>query len=544
MAWVTFVDPADPSRPWCEDAAVTVPVRPAASHPHRVESPGADVLRRLGLEALIEFLETTAYGVCVTGDDHTWVYINPAGERILGRPLTELAGKDYLLHFPPHEREVLLALEATQRTGDTDFYTNTIVREDTDDVQMTWSGTVMHVEGNELAPAIFHETTPVRLAQVSAAELGAAAVRADAEPARGDVLASLTEEAVAATRASAAVLLCEDERGHLQVAAATGHRPELAAVVASAALGLDDVVTETDLSRGRSVFLSDIADQLAADPQTTGWVEPLCAEPWNGGAVFSVWCDGRAAGFLLAMLPATLTAPSERELALWSSLADQASVALGAQRVRAHVSAHSALSERHRIARDLHDSVSQALFSLHARAQVVRRALAADDPALATEAAQDLELLARQATTEMRALLTEPRPAPEDCADLVPRLRELADGVHVREGLPVELTVRPADLPPFAATTVEHLARVAGEAVHNAVKHAAATGVRVRVTLEERVLTLVVQDDGRGFDSSETSAGLGQRTMRERAELLGGALEVRSAPGGGTTVRVTVPLDG
>jgi PAS domain S-box-containing protein len=491
------------------------------------------VLRSLGLEALVEFLETTAYGVCVTGDDHTWVYVNPAGERVLGRPLEELRGQDYLLHFPPHEREVLLALEGTQREGDTDFYTNTVVREDREDVPITWSGTVMHVAGHELAPAIFHQTNPVRPAL-----LGAAA------PTRVDVLDGLVQEAVSATRACAAVLLCEGEDGLLGVAAAAGGLPGLAAVVARSACRLSDVVTDLEeLVPGRSIYRSDVADQLMADPLMRDWVDRLSCEPWNGGALFRVWCEGSATGLLMVMIPRSLTSPSERELLLWSSLADQASVALGTQRVRAQVSRHSALTERHRIARDLHDSVSQALFSLHARAQVVRRALAADDPALAAEAAEDLELLSRQATAEMRALLGELRPETDDRGDLVPRLQQVADAVTHRDGLAVELTVAPAPLPALPSAVVEHLPRIAGEALHNSVKHAGATAVRVTVTVADDLLTLVAEDDGCGFEPAATDgSGLGQRTMRERAALLGGGLSVRSAPGEGTAVEVSVPL--
>jgi PAS domain S-box-containing protein len=491
------------------------------------------VLRSLGLEALVEFVETTAYGVCVTGDDHTWVYVNPAGERVLGRPLEELRGQDYLLHFPPHEREVLLALEGTQRDGDTDFYTNTVVREDRDDVPITWSGTVMHVDGHELAPAIFHETAPVR-----PAGLGAAA------PTRVDVLDGLVQEAVSATRACAAVLLCEGQDGLLGVAAAAGGLPGLAEVVARSACRLADVVTDLEeLVPGRSVYRSDVADQLTADPLMRDWADRLSCEPWSGGALFRVWCEGSATGLLMVMIPRSLTSPSERELLLWSSLADQASVTLGTQRVRAQVSRHSALTERHRIARDLHDSVSQALFSLHARAQVVRRALAADDPALAAAAAEDLELLSRQATAEMRALLGELRPDAGDRGDLVPRLQQLADAVTHRDGLAVELTVAPAPLPPLPSAVVEHLPRIAGEALHNAVKHAGASGVRMTVTVGDDQLTLVAEDDGCGFDpATTTGSGMGQRTMRERAALLGGELSVRSAPGQGTAVEVSVPL--
>ena len=518
------------------------PAAPAPGGPEdgRVESPGADVLRSLGLEALIEFLETTAYGVCVTGENHSWVYLNPAGERIIGQPLEELRGRDYLLHFPRHERAVLLALESTQRQGDTEFYTNTVVRPD-GNRQMTWSGTVLHVDGAELAPAIFHETTSMRRAERSAAELGAAAVHA--EPHRTDVLHSLVNEAVAATRACGAVLFCEDADGWVRVSAASGSAPELGALVDDSGARLSDVVVLDELAAGSSFYVSDAADQIRDDERITAWATAMATEPWNGAALFGVRRDGVLVGALFVLLPADLPAPSESELVLWSSLAAQASVALGAARVREHVSLHSMISERSRIARDLHDSVSQALFGLNARAQVIRRALAADDSDLALEAAQDLELLSRQATTEMRELLGELRPTTPGSADLVPRLKHLAERVTIREGLPVELSVSPASLPPLPVEVVEHLPRIVGEALHNAVKHADASEVRVTVTVDDDRLTVLAEDDGRGFDpAAAPTSGLGQRTMRERAALIGGELEVRSAAGAGTTISVRVPL--
>lgn len=515
----------------------------AAGSGHRIDSPGADVLRSLGLEALIELLETTAYGVCVTGEDHSWVYLNPAGERIIGQPLTELAGKDYLLHFPRHEREVLLELEGNQRQGDTEFYTNTVVRPD-GNRQMTWSGTVLHAGDVEMAPAIFHETTAIRQAELSAAELGAAAVTVDPEGARTDVLSSVAVEAVAATRACAAVLLCEDRSGLVQLRASAGVDPALAELVTASRARLDDVVVVEELATGNSFYVSDTAAQLAADERTTDWVAAMATEPWNGAALFPVRRDGRPVGVLMALLPDGLTAPSESELVLWSSLTAQAGVAVGAELAREQLTQLSAVTERSRIARDLHDSVSQALFALHARAQVIRRALAADDTSLAREAAQDLEALSRQATTEMRELLGELRTTPVSTGRLVPRLEELAEATTAREGLPVELTVSPAPLPPLSAPVVEHLPRIVGEALHNAVKHAAASSVRVTVTVADDVLTLAVEDDGRGFDPALVRGGLGHGTMRERAGLLGGELVVRSAPGTGTTVHARVPLVG
>jgi signal transduction histidine kinase len=99
------------------------------------------------------------------------------------------------------------------------------------------------------------------------------------------------------------------------------------------------------------------------------------------------------------------------------------------------------------------------------------------------------------------------------------------------------------DVVELPAATVEHLVRIAGEALHNTVKHAKARRATVSVTVEGGDLVLTVDDDGRGFDAGLTrSVGHGQRTMRERAELAGGSLTVVSRPGEGTTVVAQIPI--
>lgn len=515
---------------------------------------GAAVLRRIGLEPLITWLETTSYGVCITGENHTWVYLNPAAERIVGGRLEDLYGRDYLLHFPEHERAALLALEGNQREGDTDFYTNTVLRPDGSEVQMTWSGSVITVNGVELAPAIFHETTQVRQAQREAVELAAMLHASAADStSRTQTLEDLVAEAVDDTRACAAGLFLTDPGSAcLRLAAAARMEGEADGAVGGACVALAELPGAEDLVRGRSIFLSDAVSRYQADPRTETWPQMVFGAEAAGAAQFPVWRGGRVDGVLVVLFPAAVTSPSETDLALLSSLADQASIVLGADLVRRSVSRATASTERERIARDLHDSVSQGLFSLHARAQVVRRGLRAGNLELALKAAEDLELLARQATGEMRELVTQLRTEDEGSDDqhaatvitmeLADGLQRFADTVTRRDGLPTDVTLSPAVLPALPSATTEHLLRVVGEAVHNVVKHANAQQVLIAVTAEGAELTIQVRDDGTGFRPENTSGGLGQHTMRQRAALCGGSLAVESAPGSGTTVTVTVPL--
>ena len=207
-----------------------------------------------------------------------------------------------------------------------------------------------------------------------------------------------------------------------------------------------------------------------------------------------------------------------------------------------------AAQERLRLGRDLHDSVSSALFALHTRTQVVDRALAAGDLALLAAAAQDMQALSGQAIAELRAMVSamrEDAPDPDGVpVDLPAALERLASTARHRDGLEVHLHIAP-DLPAVAPPTAEHLTRIAAEAVHNCRKHAGVDEVRVGLDVRGSELVLVVADQGRGFDPASVGGdGHGQRTMRERAVECGGWLHVDAAPGRGTRVVARVPLPG
>ena len=201
-------------------------------------------------------------------------------------------------------------------------------------------------------------------------------------------------------------------------------------------------------------------------------------------------------------------------------------------------------AERARLARDLHDSVSQALFSMSMHAGTAQLALAriphAGEP-LARAIGQLRELTAG-ALAEMRALIFELRPDALAEEGLVAALTRQAAAISARDGLPV--TVRgpdePLPLPPEAA---EHAYRVALEALHNTVRHAAASHATVIVEADGgQCVRVGVSDDGTGFDPGLARPGhLGLRTMAERARAVGGDLELVTAPGTGTRVLLTVP---
>lgn len=200
--------------------------------------------------------------------------------------------------------------------------------------------------------------------------------------------------------------------------------------------------------------------------------------------------------------------------------------------------------ERNRLARELHDSVTQSLFSMTLMCQALPKILERD-PQRARERIDRLNELGRGALAEMRALIFELRPAALEDEGLATALTKHANAFQSREGVMVHLTIEGERRLP--AATEEGIFRVAQEALNNIAKHAGAKQVTVRLSLTETQAELTVSDDGVGFDDAASSMRgrtLGLTSMRERAVLLGGRCTVHSTPGEGTTVSLWAPLDG
>lgn len=200
------------------------------------------------------------------------------------------------------------------------------------------------------------------------------------------------------------------------------------------------------------------------------------------------------------------------------------------------------LEERQRLARDLHDAVSQAIFSIAMTTAAARR-LIDQDPARAAARMAEAESLATVAQREMRALLLELRPVELAGRPLGEALDQFLAELGERHEVATAF-VWEGGAGALGPALEDGLFRIAQEAVVNAVRHAGPSRVEVRLAADGRWATLAVRDDGRGFDpeAAPPDAHYGLRSMRERAQELGGRLEVRSAPGRGTHVEVRVPL--
>ncbi len=230
---------------------------------------------------------------------------------------------------------------------------------------------------------------------------------------------------------------------------------------------------------------------------------------------------------------------SVEDIAMFRAVAEQLSVIIENVRLRERIARTAVVNERRRLARDLHDSVTQSLHSLVLTADNVR-ALASQGRLERME--RGLLLLseaARQALKEMRLLLYELRLKGIDQVDVAEQLQVRLDAVERRASIDATLIAQQVEQIPPAWS--EDLYAIAMEALNNSLKHARATRVTVTLQGRPRGVILDVSDDGRGFDAAHPpTGGMGLRSMCERAERLGGALTVVSAPGQGTQIRLEV----
>lgn len=283
----------------------------------------------------------------------------------------------------------------------------------------------------------------------------------------------------------------------------------------------------------------ELVNEVAADPRYI----PVPNADIRAELAVPILLGGR----LLGVLDVAGVNPfSEDDLTGLVIMADQLAVALENAALYERAQTVGVLEERQRLARDLHDSVTQLVFSLTLIAQSVASAYRRDPVEGERRLARIVEL-SQQSLAEMRALLAELRPAGPVPSGLLPALQKHFERVGPREKLEIELQA--ATYAPHSREYEEALYRVVQEALNNVVKHARANRVTVSLAQQAGQVRLLVTDDGQGFEllavtgrpAIKDGGGLGLVGMRERVDRLGGSLIIQSEPGAGTTVSVTLP---
>jgi signal transduction histidine kinase len=234
---------------------------------------------------------------------------------------------------------------------------------------------------------------------------------------------------------------------------------------------------------------------------------------------------------------------TNEDIQVMQLFADQAAIAIEHAQLHQQAEKLAVIEERQRLARELHDSVTQALYSVTLYADATRMALSAGKQEVATEHLQELRNMAGEAMMDMRLLIFELHSPVLEKEGLVSAVQTRLETVEARSGLQTTLRVKGEEIR-LPILIEEELYRIVQEALNNAVKHAKAQQVTIEFQYEDKHFCLAVRDNGSGFDptSVRQSGGVGLRGIEERVQRIGGHLIIDSILEKGTILKVEIEL--
>ena len=374
------------------------------------------------------------------------------------------------------------------------------------------------------------------------------------------ILDALAAEVLQADALAAVQILALDAAGHqlrIMGSAGFGHWPDffdrlMECRRRGAALRMLDAFKQEE-----AVLVANRWAVIADDPAWEPLREYLGELAWESFVSVPMMARGHAVGVLNAFFaPGQPMEP--RTVEFLGAMADQAAIAVDYARLLRHTRDGARRDERQRLARDLHDSMVQQVFSIGMQAKSLEVLAERGDavPAAAvTRIAGEVSELSGTVLADLRAMVHELRPASSaDLGGLEEAIRALTESTANRTGLTFRLSGG-HELDRVRGELAEDVYRIVAEAVHNVVRHAGAGKVTIRLSIRGERLTATVADDGRGIGEvgpragrpdpgqRDTGTGYGLTTMRERAERWGGTVTVGPGRSSGTVVRLRVPLD-
>jgi signal transduction histidine kinase len=372
-------------------------------------------------------------------------------------------------------------------------------------------------------------------------------------------LETLAREVLQTDSLAAVQVLTANQAGnrlHVMGAAGFGRAPDFFdKLMECRALGARLVMLEA-LETRQPLVLADRYEAVQRDPAWAPLHELMRHPRWDWFASVPLLARGEPVGILNAFFAPGQTV-GDAELDFLLAMAEQAAMAVDHAALLDRERDVARREERQKLARDLHDSVVQQVFSMMMQARslgvLVERGLA-PPPEKVAQVADDLSTSAEDVLADLRGMVVELRPATGTERGLISALRSLVDTTCARTGLAVTLDVDGPDgeFAQLAPDLLEDVYRIVAEALHNSVKHAAAATVVIRLSVSShgsrRRLVAEVTDDGHGLGgcadraSGPASSGLGMTVMQERADRWGGTVCVRDLPSGGATVQLTLPL--
>jgi PAS domain S-box-containing protein len=505
-------------------------------------------------EVQLTYLESAPIGVVVIDQTGKIRIVNAKAEELFGYERTELIGQPLEILLPqrfhhvhqkhrsdyfesPHARPMGLGLELSGRHKDgTEFPVEVglsqIQIDDrnlglafiTDITVRVQAAEALRRHASELESRVVERTREIeRRRQVAEGLHDVLTILNTARPLE-EILSHIVEQAHRLLATDAVAIYRQDgDDKPAQVVAAR----QLEEVVPRDGVKFEPLTLSRSLRDRQNLSMTEMTDDEAGTIARISRYRSVLAVPLNvKGEVYGNIC-------LYYRSPRTFTA-EDRELAV--AFADQAALAIENERLREQAERSAVAAERSRLARDLHDAVTQTLFSTSLIAEVLpilwKRNQEEGERRLA-----ELRELTRGALAEMRTLLLELRPSALAEASLPDLLHQLAEAATGRARLPVTLHVSGEGEIPVEVKVAFY--RIAQEALNNVTKHSLATSATIELIQLPEVIQLSVQDNGRGFDVDGSPAGrLGLNIMRERAEAIEATLSIESEIGKGTRVEV------
>lgn len=494
-----------------------------------------------------ELTEHVPDGLAVVGGDGRFVQLNAAAAQLCGRCADDLVGTP-----APFE----LAREASADPAgllEDEPAEQVAVWTPAEGVRREFAYRVRQLPAPAGATLVaFRDVTAERHRQRRVAAIARASATLTSARSVTAMLDALAREVVLADALAAVQIICFDGAGRtLQIMGSAGFRrwPDF----------FDRILRCRD--RGATLRMLDALDQrepvvvpnrwraIKDDPAWAPLREYLSELDWDSFASVPLRIRGRTEGVMNAFFaPGQVVGRSTLEFLV--AMAEQAAVAVDYAALLHEERALARREERQRLARDLHDSIVQQVFSVGMQAKSLAVLGGRGDGVPAQDVrriAGEIEELSKTVLADLRAMVHELRPSSSAQIGLGEAVRALVESTGNRTGLRFDLVVGDG-LGSVGSEVAEDAYRIVAEAIHNVVKHAEASTVAVRVGIKDHVLVVTVADDGRGVRAARAAAGKGRSdryglvNMRERAERWGGTLRVRPRSGAGTSVRAVIPL--
>ena len=339
-----------------------------------------------------------------------------------------------------------------------------------------------------------------------------------------EVLEIICNEALNLTEATGSAVLLMEDHNFLRVTSAVGET-----MSALDRLPVDGSLAGRAASSRKAVLVNDVGG-LGLDYLRNVDIRSLIAAPLRVELTVIGVLDviNKAGGF------------TKDDVRIINLFADQAAIVIDQAQLHQKVEQIAVMEERQRLARELHDSVTQALYSVNLYAEAARRSLSAGKKGTTLANLQNVREMTHEAMREMRLLVFELHPLILEKEGLVAALRARLAAVEGRSGLKTEIRLEGEQRLPIAIE--EELYRIAQEALNNITKHARARNVLIDLKFSDDSVSLEIKDDGMGFDpaTARSSGGMGLSGIEERVQKIGGVLKIESSPDRGTRLKVSV----